>query len=187
MTGQTFPIALATAADVPAILAIMTAAHQAMAVPDRYITDDEAYVVAHIVQQGVVLLAYAAPETPPAKRTQMSAGDPVAFLMLHFPAADAENHLGRAAGLPLEAMARTAHMDSAAVLPQWQGHGLQRQLLLAAEPLLAQMGYRHLCGTVAPDNTPSVRSFLACGYVVAATVEKYGGLRRHVMYKALDS
>jgi ribosomal protein S18 acetylase RimI-like enzyme len=167
-----FAITAATAADVDAIVAIMEEAHRAMADPSRYITDDAAYVARHIEQEGFVLLARPGDADAP----------PVAFLMVHFPAATAENNLGRY----LEPPQRTqvAHMDSAAVLPAWQGHGLQKALLLAAEPRLAAEGYTTLCATVSPDNAPSLHTLQRCGYRVAATVEKYGGLLRHVMVRS---
>ena len=48
---------LATESDVPEIMAVMTAAHEAMADPSAYITDEEEYVADHVNNPGFILLS----------------------------------------------------------------------------------------------------------------------------------
>lgn len=159
---------MAVSADVPAIMRIMGEARRAMADPSAYITDDEAYVAAHIRDDGFTLLAEA---------DGMAAG----FFLACVPGLS-DNNLGHYLGFSDKQLLEVAMMDSAAVLPKFQGLGIMgamfRKVVAMTEP-----AYPYLLGTVAPDNIPSRKNFERCGFSVLQTVEKPGGLTRLLMGK----
>lgn len=154
--------------EVPVIMEIMTRSHRAMDNPSAYITDDMPYVARHIRDQGFILLA-------------LMDEAPAGFLMVDFPPAGPENP-GAALGLSPAAQAAVAAMDSAAVLPEYQGRGLMKQLLQTAVAL-TEADHPYLLGTVAPDNAPSRQSFAACGFIPLKTMRKRGSLTRLLMGK----
>lgn len=159
---------MAALSDVPAILSIMTAAHGAMADPSAYITDDAPYVAAHIQEAGFTLLAEAD-------------GTPAGFFLVCVPGL-AENNLGHYLGFSKEQLLEVAMMDSAAVLPEFQGLGIMGRMFRRAVELTEPI-YPYLLGTVAPDNMPSRRNFEKCGFSVLQTIKKPCGLTRLLMGK----
>lgn len=96
-----------------------------------------------------------------------------------------EFNLGRDIGLPEEELLLVVHMDTAAVLPEYRGNGLQGRLMKYVEEDLKTSGFRILCCTAHPDNRFSVNNILAQGYEVMMTKEKYGGLLRHIFMKRI--
>jgi len=80
---------------------------------------------------------------------------------------------------------RVLHMDSASVLPEHRGHGLERRMIAFAETLVDTSKYHYAFATVAPENTASLKSLEKNGYQVMVTKEKYGEFVRSVMMKAL--
>ena len=109
-----------------------------------------------------------------------------AVFMVTYPGHSEEN-LGLDIGLPAGSLSLVAHMDSAAVLPAYRGHHLQRRLMEHAEAHLQSKGYRYLCCTIHPDNKYSLNSALSLGYKIMTTCEKYGGYLRAVLMKELLS
>lgn len=161
----------ATGKDVDVILSVMDAAASGMAHPEYYVTDDREFVERHIEEEGFTLL-------------WKEKGETVGFLLVHLPG-DGEENLGRDGEVPPEELCRVAHMESAAVLPRFQGNGLQKKLVAAAEELLRRRGIRYAFSTVHPENAPSLRSMRAQGYEIVQTKEKYGGKLRHILGKEL--
>ena len=80
---------------------------------------------------------------------------------------------------------RVAHMDTAAVLPQYRGHQLQYRLMQAAEADLRALGFRYLMGTIHPDNIYSMNNGLKQGYRIIGEKIKHGGKRRAILMKEL--
>ena len=80
---------------------------------------------------------------------------------------------------------RVLHMDSASVLPEHRGHGLERRMIAFAETLVDTSKYHYAFATVAPENTASLKSLEKNGYQVMVTKDKYGEFVRSVMMKAL--
>lgn len=160
----------ATTADLTAIVSIMEQSARAIAHPNWFVTDDIAYIQSHLTQKGEIWVA------------QCPTGRVGAFLIVHLPGLSPEN-LGLPLQLPYAQRMQVAHMESIAVHPDFRGHGLQRRLLQQGEASMRTQRYVHLMATVHPDNRYSLRNFLACGYEVADTVRKYGGLPRHILYK----
>ena len=98
---------------------------------------------------------------------------------------DDEENLGRDLGVPPERLAEVCNMECAAVLPAHRGHGLEARMFAFAEAFLRENGVRLAAMTVSPDNAPSLASARKAGYRIALTKEKYGGMLRHVLTKAL--
>lgn len=80
-----------------------------------------------------------------------------------------------------------AHVESVVVHPAHRGRGPQRAMVACCEELLAAAGSRWAMCTVAPANTPSLRSFRALGYQVVGTGPAYAGLTRHTLVKRLPA
>ena len=77
-------------------------------------------------------------------------------------------------------------MDSASVLPEHRGHGLEHRMIAFAETLVDASKYHYAFATVAPDNTASLKSLAKNGYQMMVTKEKYGGLTRSILMKILE-
>lgn len=167
-------IHLAVPEQVDEIFAIMSGVAAQMEHPEHYVIDDRDYVAQHISQEGFTLL--------------WMEGDTVAgFLIVHLPRPGEEHNLGNDLGFSPRQLLLSAHMESAAILPQFRGKGIQKKLIAAAEERIRNMGYRYSLCTVHPDNLPSFNSLTALGYQVADTKLKYGGKLRHIMKKELCS
>ena len=72
---------------------------------------------------------------------------------------------------------RVVHMDTAAVHPEYRGHGLQKQLMQEAEKAASAMESRILLTTVHPENCFSLNNILQQGYDIARQLPKYGSVR----------
>ena len=81
---------------------------------------------------------------------------------------------------------RVLHMDSASVLPEHRGHGLEHRMIAFAETLVDASKYHYTFATVAPNNIASLKSLEKNGYQVMVTKEKYGGLTRSILMKILE-
>ena len=88
-------------------------------------------------------------------------------------------------GLTPDNLKRVLHMDSASVLPEHRGHGLESKMIAFAETLVDTSKYCYSFATVAPENTASLRSLKRNGYTIMTTKEKYDGYVRCVMMKEL--
>ncbi len=96
-----------------------------------------------------------------------------------------EDNLGEDAGIAQDQLQKVAHMDTAAVLPEYRGQKLQYKMMQMAEKDLRDMGYRYLMCTVHPDNRFSRNNITGQGYTLVATKRKYGGYLRDIMWKEL--
>ena len=167
-------IHLAVPEQVDEIFAIMSGVAAQMEHPEYYVIDDRDYVARHISQEGFTLL--------------WMEGDTVAgFLIVHLPRPGEVHNLGNDLGFSPRQLLLSAHMESAAILPQFRGRGIQKKLLAAAGERVRQMGFQYSLCTVHPDNLPSLKSLQSLGYQIAATKLKYGGKLRHIMKKELGS
>ena len=113
-----------------------------------------------------------------------TSGKTAAVFTVDIPGNSSEN-LGREIGLQEDQFSLVAHMDTAAVLPEYRGNHLQVLLMQTAEQELKERGYRYLMCTVHPENPYSLHNVLRQGYQVVAEKEKYGGLRRNILLKQL--
>ena len=80
-------------------------------------------------------------------------------------------------GFSEEELLSVVNMDSAAVHPHYQGQGIQRKLLLAAEDWLKAQGSRILLCTIHPENRFSLQNALKIGYQIQKQVDIYGSVR----------
>ena len=76
-----------------------------------------------------------------------------------------------------EQLLRVINMDSAAVLPEYRGLGLQRKLIAMGEEQLRREGEHILLCTVHPDNRFSLDNVLKQGYQIQRKLDKYGSVR----------
>lgn len=163
-------IRTATLADGESILKIMEAAHGAMENPSAYITDDLAYIREHITTRGFGLMAEVD-------------GYPAGFFVVATPGLD-KNNLGYHLNFSEKQLKQTALMDTAAVLPAYQGMGIMGMMFARAVEQAAQ-SYPYLLGTVHPENTPSRRNFEKQGFTIQKELVKPNGSQRLLMGRFL--
>lgn len=108
------------------------------------------------------------------------------YFIFRFPDINEPEHLGDYLNLTDEEKSHVVYMDSAGVFPEFRGQGLQGRLLRAGEEMLKNTVYTKAFATVSPDNPASLNTILKNGFEILATVRKYGGLMRHVLYKELS-
>lgn len=171
---HTFRIRKAGRADLDDIVMIMEQVKAGMEHPEWYVTDDRQYLEEHLEKKGFILLAVSAE------------GKTAGFFIVDFPG-KARKNLGRIIHLEEPCLELTAHMDSAAVLAEYRGSHLQSRLLTAAEKELEQYPHQYLMCTVHPQNYASLHTMQRHGYVIVATKDMYGGLKRHILYKKKEN
>lgn len=160
----------AEAGDLSGIMCVMTEAKK-RAKPGWFVSDDCEYVRRHLEEDGLIIVA------------EGRQGEIAGFMMVDFPGTS-ERNLGTYLDLEGEELNRVAHMDSVAVLPDYRGNHLHERMLTMAEDILDRMPqYKYRMCTVHPENVYSLRNFQRRGYQIRATVYKYNGLPRHIMYK----
>lgn len=169
-----FKIRRAVYQDIHQIAELMDQAKEGMKHPEWFVSDDAAWIEAHVEKQGFIMAA----ETEDRKIA--------AFFIVAFPEAD-EKNLGHEILLADQELLLVAHMDSVAVSPKYRGNHLQGQLLEAAEKELEGYPHKYLLCTVHPDNHASLHTMLRYGYVIVATKEKYHGRLRHILYKKKET
>jgi len=148
-----------------------------------YVTDEVDFLEQHIGKEGYIL--------------KYMVGEVIAgFLLVRHPGL-AEDNLGKYLAeqnnssetknlvLPDGWLHRITHMESASVLPEYRGRGIQQKLLQRAEELEKEWGAEYLMCTVHPDNVYSATNLERLGYITLLETEKYGGLKRKIMYKAI--
>ncbi|MBR6770737.1 MAG: GNAT family N-acetyltransferase [Lachnospiraceae bacterium] len=149
---------------------VMTEAAKALAHHTLYICDSLAYVKQLLQTSGFAVTA----------RTQE--GQIVAVLLFRYPG-QAEDNLGWDIGLLPRQIAQVAHIESVAVLPEYWGRGLMKQMLIYGEEWIDTGKYCYLMATVSPDNPASYTCLERSGYRHMLTKEKYGGLLRRIYLK----
>jgi len=95
-----------------------------------------------------------------------------------------EYNLGYELNMNDEQLMRVVHMDAAAVLSQYRGQGLQKQLMQEAEKEIRKIPNRILLCTVHPDNFASLNNLIKQDYLKMKLLNKYGSIR-YVMKKEL--
>ena len=111
----------------------------------------------------------------------------IAFRVLYFPDFNDDNP-GLDFGLVGSELKLVAHLPLSNVHPDFTGNGLQKKMTLYAIELAAELRpFRYLCSNVSPKNYPSMAEKFAIGMLVVKLKEKYGGFRRYVFCKDLQS
>lgn len=169
-----FQIVKAEVSDAAAIAKVIQSVYESMEEKDWYVADDAEYIEKMLLTgKGNGYMAI-------AEDTKEIAG----IFITAFPGLSADN-LGYDLDFSREQLLLTAHMDSAAVLPEYQGNRLQYRLMQEAEHDLRAMGYRYLLCTIHPYNRFSQANAIRQGYKVVKTTEKYGGYLRNILMKTL--
>ncbi|MCD8348146.1 MAG: GNAT family N-acetyltransferase [Lachnospiraceae bacterium] len=181
-----FQIEKAVPSDAAAIASVIQNCYESMKHKEWYLPDDAEYVRdllepvrifdERVPGRGSHGIAYKAIS---AKDHRLAG-----IFMAAFPG-DSPKSMGYDIGFTPEQCRLLAHMDSAAVLPEFRGFQLQYRLMAAAEEELRGMGFHYLTATVHPDNHASKGTMLRLGYQVMATKEKYNGNLRNIMLKTL--
>ena len=183
-----YKIRLATLDDAYTIWQIMDTCAKAMEHKEYFICDDLDYVKDILSGHGFGVVAYD------------EDGKIVGNLLVKYPGLDEENlgydvfisndehgNTNSLCTIPLTSdnLNKVLHMDSATVLPEHRGHGLEAKMIAYAESFVDTSKFRYSLATVAPENLASLKSLEKNGYQFMITKEKYGGLMRCVMMKKL--
>lgn len=179
-----FTIDYATKYDIPAIMSIIKTAMELLPNPDWFVDDTEEFFTSHIEKNGFTLKAIPKNDTTATSEKAAARTKTAAFFTIRFPKHD-EDNLGRSLNLTQDELLKVAHMETAVVHPDYRGNHLEQRLMAEAVKILQDTPYRYLMGTVHPDNTASVKSFINNGFSIVKTVPKYGGRLRHIMLKKL--
>ena len=162
----------ATLDDAYEIWTVMDISSKTMEHKEHFICDDLDYVKEILTGRGFGIVACNAD------------GKIVGNLLVKYPGLDEEN-LGYDVCFTPNNLNRVLHMDSASVLSEHRGHGLERKMITFAETLVDTSKYCYSFATVAPENTASLKSLKKNGYQLMVTKEKYDGFIRCVMMKEL--
>ena len=177
---ENFIIRKAEAEDAKAIYDVMKKAEEALENKTLYVCDDLEYVKMHVTS---------AQNDADANGFGVVACDEsekiVGIFIIRYPK-KADDNLGKDIELSDEEQLHVAHMESAAVLPEYRGNHLQEKMLTYAEDFIDKKQYRYLMATVSPDNPASYLTFEKCGYQLIKTKEKYGGLSRRIYLKCIE-
>lgn len=169
-----FKIVKAGIQDADAIAAVIQKVYESLEQKEWYVADNAEYTFEMLhSKKGIGYMAL-----------NMENNEIAGIFMVTFPG-DSKENLGNDIGFSREQRLLSAHMDSAAVLPQYRGHHLQYRLMQEAEKDLRALGFRYLLCTIHPDNRYSKNNALRQGYCVMKTTEKYGGYLRDVLMKEL--
>ncbi len=163
-----------TSRDATAVYEAMQTVRAQLEQKELYIADELPYIRACITCRGFGVKA-------------VCEGKLAGFLLVSFPSETDEEHLGHDICLNPEEFSHVAYIDSAAVLPEYRGRGLQRKMIEFAERSVRLEGYRYLLATVSPDNRYSLRNLNVLGYETVCRSVKYGGFERCVMCKVRSS
>ena len=168
---NTFTIRLAGPEDAVKVHDIMAKAYESLSDKSFFICDDLPYVenIINNPQEGFALLC-------------MADDKPAGTLLVRFPGFR-EDNLGRDLSLGEDKLMNVVHMESAAVLPEFRGNGIQKKLLFYGKDYLAEHfpDIRYIAATVTPLNMPSRKSFKAAGFKDMLTKEKYNGYMRIIL------
>ena len=146
--------------DLPEICRIVKLAGESVPVKEWFEAEDEEFLAKHIREEGFTLLA---------KKN----GQTAAIMIVRIPGL-AEDNLGE-------------YLKIAVVVPEYQGYGLQYELFCQSEAIVKNKQMRYLMATVHPDNIYSFRNMEKLGMKAVLETKKYGGKRRYVMSKTLES
>ena len=158
--------------DAQEIYEVMKTAEAALEDKTLYVCDDLEYVKTHIAEAENGFGVVSCDENRKI----------VGIFIIRYPKT-AEDNLGKDIELSDTELLQVAHMESAAVLPEYRGKHLQEKMLKFAEHCIDRKRYRYLMATVSPHNPASYLTFEKCSYQLTKTKEKYGGLLRRIYLK----
>ncbi len=108
----------------------------------------------------------------------------IAYSLIVIPGAGQDN-LGNDIDLPEDELESVAHLQAAAVHPDYRGNGLQKLMGEAHLKVIEEMGFANVLCTVSPRNPVSLRNILDNGFVIKGLRPKFWGVWRYIMYRDL--
>ncbi|MBP3596931.1 MAG: GNAT family N-acetyltransferase [Clostridia bacterium] len=156
--------------DVPEIMNIINVTAENLTKKSMYFVNTKDFIEKHIEENGFSLVA-------------MSKERIAGYLVVRFPKLEPDN-LGKHVKENID-LNKVVHMESTAVLPEFRNKGIQKLLLVEAEKKLEKTEYCYYMGTVDPENEYSLRTLKGRDYNIIDTADKYGGLKRNIMYKEI--
>lgn len=163
-------LTVASQNDVQDIYDLMRKVYERLEDKTLFVLDSLEYVNAQITKEGFAVIARNKDESM------------VGAFIFRYPHME-EDNLGRDIQLADEQLNRVVHMESAVVLPEYRGGGLQSKMLQYAEKLIDKNRYKYFMATVSPDNPASYKSLEKNGYKCMTTKEKYHGKIRRIYLK----
>ncbi len=100
----------------------------------------------------------------------------MAYCVLGLPR-ETDPNFGTDHHLPPDQLGKVAHIDGAAVDPQWRGQGWQRRMVEHRIEIARKCGRTIALSTVAPTNFPSLISTVSTGLAIHGLIAKFGGNR----------
>jgi ribosomal protein S18 acetylase RimI-like enzyme len=94
----------------------------------------------------------------------------------------AEKHLGVDIGLKEEERLQCIQMGPVAIHPDHRMKGLLTRIAREHIKVLEEMGYRHICLTISPNNFPTIRTTMAHGFVIKNLKLKYNNVLRYILH-----
>lgn len=170
MENTTTILRIAKKEDANAIHHILQEVYCALENKDLFVCDDLTFIQNHIEKNGFTVVAC------------QTNGQIAGCLIVRFPFQE-EDNLARDVGLAPCVYNNVAHMESAAVLPQYRGQHLELQMLNYAEKYLNPKQFHYLFATVSPDNPASYKTLENAGYCLQITKKKYNGKLRRIYLK----
>lgn len=168
---QDFNIRSLEGAYIPDLISLQRQVSAALPDPEVFMLHDEAYF------SGIF-------DLPSAAIGAFCRNRLIAYCFIIIPGSSQAN-LGRDINLPLRELSSVAHIQAAAVHPDYRGHGLQKMMLEEQLKNIEEQGYRHACCTVSPKNPVSLKNVLSCGLLIEALRPKLNGWCRYIMHKDL--
>uniref|UniRef100_UPI003BAC8547 GNAT family N-acetyltransferase n=1 Tax=Clostridium tertium TaxID=1559 RepID=UPI003BAC8547 len=98
-----------------------------------------------------------------------------------------EGNYGYDLGISGENLLKIGQVESTVVRSDYRGNGLQKILCENIEEIAKDDEVKILASTASPYNKYSVNTFTKLGYEIKKEKLKYGGLRRYVMAKTINS
>lgn len=106
-----------------------------------------------------------------------------AYSIIRLPGEAADN-LGRDLNLPPEELGSIAHLQAIAVHPAYRGSGLQRRMEMAHLKVIEDLGIKHVCCTISPQNPVSLCNTLECGFLIKGLRLKFEGWWRFILHRS---
>lgn len=110
----------------------------------------------------------------------------VGFHMASYPDLN-EGRLGVDIGLSQEELLHCIQWGPVAIHPDHRWRGLLNKVAKRHLRILEEMGYRHICLTISPNNYPTLRSTIAQGFVIKKLKLKYNNLLRYILHLDLTN
>lgn len=103
-------------------------------------------------------------------------------------AGNADDNLGIDYGLTGDDLMKVAHLERAAVTPEFRGNSLQMRMTSHALKLIHRLsGIRYLFSTVSPKNYASMEDKFTFNMLVVQLKKKYADYWRYIFYQNLET